>query len=146
MKLCGAPTRRGTPCRRAAGSSGRCTAHADTPVSEPVSRRAAGASLYRDVLDQGDQDLWNEVPLGHVDDELRLLRLRLRRLAAERGESAHDAELLRLTGRIADLEGKRAGLAASRKGKGMRRPKGPTREALLTAMDAATAEEPEDGS
>tara|TARA_R100000234_G_scaffold115807_1_gene92146 strand:- start:157 stop:747 length:591 start_codon:yes stop_codon:yes gene_type:complete len=69
---CGATTRKGEPCKRLAIKSvGRCRLHGGK------SRRAHG--IYAQVLTDEELELYDNIPIGTVDAELKVSRIRLLR-------------------------------------------------------------------
>lgn len=76
-RRCGAPTKRGRPCRQLAG---RCPVH--TPEGDFRGPRANVAGVYSAALTREEASRWARIPVGTVDGELRLARLRLARIAA----------------------------------------------------------------
>ena len=69
---CGATTRKGHPCKRLAiRSVGRCRLHGGK------SRRTHG--IYAQVLSDEELELYDNIPIGGVDAELRMCRIQLLR-------------------------------------------------------------------
>ena len=117
LRLCGAPTRTGGSCRAFAmrmAQNGRCRLHGGTLSAnlKPVP--------YEDAVLPNEVPLFAVLPVGTVDDELKLCRLRLGRAAAAEakliasGESDGLAriqdEINRITTRIDRFESRRAQL------------------------------------
>ena len=94
-RTCGAKTRSGRPCRATivSNSNGRCRMHAGWNAGPPGGNtNSVSEGLYCKALRSDELDLWARIPLGSVDEELRIAKIQLRRtLAAEaRWESAAD--------------------------------------------------------
>lgn len=85
MACCGAKTRSGAPCKTPAMENGRCRMHGGkTGKTHKGNQHAVKHGIYGSVLSDEEKELWDQVELGKVDDELRLCRLRLvRALKAE---------------------------------------------------------------
>lgn len=83
MPACGAKTQAGTPCKRAGRANGRCNLHGGkTPKGQ---RNALKHGIYAVGIREDEKELWEDIPIGTLDDELRLARLQLRRaLEAQR--------------------------------------------------------------
>lgn len=95
MAFCGATTREGTPCRRLVKADGRCYMH-------------AVRSIYVAALCEEERELWHDVPLGTLDDEIRLAKIQIRRAVA-----ADKPELIdRLTRTVHQLEKSRRDMDA----------------------------------
>lgn len=78
VRLCGAMTKAGTPCRQLARL---CPWHGAARVARGGSRRAR-PGVYAVALTAEEAARWPYVPVGSLDSELRLARLRLARAAA----------------------------------------------------------------
>lgn len=95
MVFCGATTLSGTPCRRLVKVDGRCHSH-------------AARAIYVELLREEEQELWDDVPLGTLDDEIRLAKIQIRRAVA-----ADKPELIdRLTRTVHQLEKSRRDMGA----------------------------------
>ena len=118
-RLCGAPTRTGGSCRALAmrmAQNGRCRLHGG---KSSVTIRPA---LYAAAVLPNEMSLFAALPVGTVDAELKLCRLRLGRAAAaeaklvDSGESDGltriQDEINRITTRIDRFENRRAQLVA----------------------------------
>lgn len=86
---CGAKTRKGTPCRQLALPNGRCKLHGGAArgprdkLVRPAKSLARG--LYSDVLFPWEEDVYAACAIGTLEQELKLLRVQLRRaLLAQR--------------------------------------------------------------
>ena len=92
-KLCGAKTRKGTPCQKAALANGRCNNHGgkSTGPKDPTklkgNKNALKHGLYEtiwmDTLTEEERELYEMVstdPNVQVDSEYRLSALRIRRM------------------------------------------------------------------
>ncbi len=145
-RLCGAPTRIGGKCRASAmrnARNGRCRLHGGkssfdkslkatkrppprgkTAARQPNSglRRGQKPAPYGGAVLPNEASLFAALPVGSVDDELKLCRLRLGRAAAAEakliasGESEGltriQDEINRITTRIDRFENRRAQLLA----------------------------------
>lgn len=85
--LCGAKTRTGAPCRKApVAGSARCRNHGGkTPKGQNAGNKHAAkpGSLYSKYLTADERRLFNGIEIGKIDDELRLMRIRLTRALAK---------------------------------------------------------------
>lgn len=146
-RLCGAKTRSGGSCRAYAARNarnGRCRLHGGKAAeaqransNKLRTRRKDDRSAQRDHLDKaggddpppyssavlpGESSLFDALPVGSVDDELKLCRLRLSRAAAAEakliasgeteGLSRIQDEINRITARIERFESRRSQLIA----------------------------------
>lgn len=95
MALCGAKTRSGEPCKRhAIPGSKRCKLHGGKSTGAPGNKNAAKpGSIYSKFLTDEENDTLASIELGRVDDELRLMRIRLMRALARENEFANTLEL-----------------------------------------------------
>lgn len=90
QRLCGAKTRSDRPCRDIAMANGRCKRHGGKATgpkkanSAPGTKASAKMGIYARFMPAEDQALYAEVELGKVDDELRLMRVRLARTVRAR--------------------------------------------------------------
>ncbi len=95
-KPCGAKTRAGGTCKAPAMANGRCRVHggASTGPKRPNSaKNALKHGFYSDALLPEEKALWERVQIGNIDDEIRLLRVKLHRLVLLSG-SADVADLV----------------------------------------------------
>lgn len=95
-KHCGAKTRAGGTCKAPAMANGRCRVHggASTGPKKPNSaNNAIKHGFYSDALQPAERELWARVEVGGIDDEIRLLRVKLHRLVMLSG-SADVADLI----------------------------------------------------
>lgn len=95
-KRCGAKTRAGGKCKAPAMANGRCRIHggASTGPKKPnVAANATKHGFYSDALLPEERNLWERVTLGSIDDEIRLMRIKLHRLVKLSG-SAEVADLI----------------------------------------------------
>ncbi|WP_232341280.1 HGGxSTG domain-containing protein [Burkholderia pseudomallei] len=84
-KCCGAKTRAGTPCKRSplAGKR-RCKLHGGTSTgagrpARPGNQNARKHGLYSNRLTDDEKELVALMPVGTLDDEIRLARMLLMR-------------------------------------------------------------------
>lgn len=89
-RRCGAKTRAGGECKAPAMANGRCRVHGGASTG-PKKPNAAGNALkhgfYSDALQPGELVLWTRVEVGSIDDEIRLLRVKLHRLVTLSGSA-----------------------------------------------------------
>jgi len=78
---CGAKTRAGGKCRAPAMKNGKCRVHGGASTGAPPDNTNAvkAGSLYSKYLTHEEQAEYAQMELGLVDDELRLMRIRLAR-------------------------------------------------------------------
>lgn len=95
MALCGAKTRSGEPCQKhALNGSSRCKLHGGSAgKANKGNQHAVKHGIYSRVLTDEEKELWDQVELGKVDDELRICKLRLMR-AIRAEQEANDAPQL----------------------------------------------------
>jgi len=104
-KSCGAKTRSGEPCKKAPmEGKKRCKLHggASTGPKKPAvgnKNAAKPGSIYSQFLTPEEQEAFDALELGRVDDELRLMRIRLARALKAEEESANKPELDSVTQR-----------------------------------------------
>lgn len=86
---CGAKTRSGAPCKNTAIlANGRCRMHGGTNPGAPgKNTNAVKHGFYCDALQPEEKKLWERVEIGGVDDEIRLMRVKLHRLVRLSGSS-----------------------------------------------------------
>lgn len=126
-RLCGAPTRSGGTCRATAmrlARNGRCRLHGGkSSIGEtPKGSEQPPPAPYTTAVLPDETSLFAALPVGTVDDELKLCRLRLGRAAAaeakliasgeSEGLSRIQDEINRITTRIDRFENRRAQLLA----------------------------------
>ncbi|MGE8367012.1 HGGxSTG domain-containing protein [Cupriavidus sp.] len=94
MARCGAKTRSGKPCQAQAMPNGRCRMHGGkAQQTHAGNQNARTHGIYSRVLSDEESELWDQVELGKVDDELRLCRLRLMRAIRAETEALNQPEL-----------------------------------------------------
>ena len=80
---CGAKTRAGGQCRAPAMKNGRCRVHGGSSTG-PKTPTTTPGSIYSKYLTPDERAAWDALELGRVENELKLMRIRLARaLAAE---------------------------------------------------------------
>lgn len=78
--LCGARTRSGKPCKNKAMQNGRCAKHGGKSTGPPKgSRNALKHGIYATGLRDDEKEIWHEVDVESVDDEVRLIKIQIRR-------------------------------------------------------------------
>ncbi len=93
-KICGAKTRTGAKCRSKPMANGRCRMHGGSSTGAPkenTNRSTHG--FYSDALTAEEKPIWVRVQIGSIDDEIRLMRVKLFRLVKLSG-SADVADLI----------------------------------------------------
>ena len=80
---CGAKTRDGSPCKsKILSPNGRCRMHGGAGSGAPKGNaNHLIHGIYSNSIRPGEHELYDQIPIGTVDDELRLVRLQLRRTA-----------------------------------------------------------------
>jgi hypothetical protein len=88
---CGAKTRAGGKCRKAPISGKkRCRLHGGLSTGAKRQNTAANAvkhGFYSDALRPDERVLWARVQIGSVDDEIRLMKIKLHRLVKLSGNA-----------------------------------------------------------
>lgn len=85
--------------------NGRCRMHGGSTPKGNLTALKHG--IYSSALSDDEKDLWHQIEIGGLDDELKMARLQyLRALRADKEELAE-----KLLGRIASMEKTRAELA-----------------------------------
>lgn len=95
-KRCGAKTRAGGRCKTAPMANGRCRMHGGAstgPRDHRGNTNALKHGFYSDALQPEERALWERVEIGTLDDEIRLMKVKLHRLVRLSG-SADVAELV----------------------------------------------------
>lgn len=94
MARCGAKTRSSAPCQSQAMPNGRCRLHGGLSTGPGKgNQNARKHGIYSQVLTAEEEELWDQVELGKVDDELRLCRLRLMRAIRAEATAKNQPEL-----------------------------------------------------
>ena len=89
-KRCGAKTRAGGECQAPAMANGKCRVHGGAstgPKDQTGNANATKHGFYADALMPEEKRLWSRVELGSIDDEIRLMRIKLHRLVRLSGSS-----------------------------------------------------------
>ena len=108
-KICGAKTKRGTPCKRPAGwgtnhvGEGRCKLHGGAstgPKNQKNNKNAVTTgeheAIWIDTLEDEEKDLLNKITLDkikQIDNEIKLTEIRERRML-KRIQKLKDSELM----------------------------------------------------
>ncbi|AVX13810.1 HGGxSTG domain-containing protein [Stutzerimonas stutzeri] len=80
MAQCGAKTRSGQPCKAPAMPNGRCRKHGGTSTGAPAgNQNARKHGIYSAAIQADEADLWDEIAIGSLDDDIRIAKLQLRR-------------------------------------------------------------------
>lgn len=95
MALCNAKTRGGGTCQKhALIGSNRCKLHGGKSTGAPAKNQNARThGIYSSYLSDEEKDVWDQVKLGEVDDELRLTRIRLMRALKAENERGNTLEI-----------------------------------------------------
>ena len=89
-KHCGAKTRAGGQCKAPAMKNGRCRVHGGSstgPKDSAGNTNAVTHGFYSDALQPEERILWERVTPGSIDDEIRLMRVKLHRLVKLSGSA-----------------------------------------------------------
>lgn len=82
-EVCGAKTRSGGTCKGHPMANGRCRMHgggSTGPKTPNCANNAFKHGFYSDALRPEEKELWERVQIGSVDDEIRLMKIKLHRL------------------------------------------------------------------
>lgn len=79
-ETCGAKTRSGAKCKSRPMANGRCRMHGGKSTGAPENTNAVKHGFYSDALQPEERILWERVTPGSIDDEIRLMRVKLHRL------------------------------------------------------------------
>lgn len=93
---CGAKTRAGGRCRNAQMPNGRCKFHGGMstgPKTIPERHHRLTHGIYAKQFSDEEVKVYGQIKLGTVEQEIRLMRIRLRRALAAEHENAGTAEL-----------------------------------------------------
>lgn len=92
MAHCGAKTRSGLPCKNRAMVNGRCRMHGGkATVTHKGNQNARTHGIYSDAIDPNEQELWEQVEIGNLDNAIRIAHLQLRRaMIAQRAAESED--------------------------------------------------------
>lgn len=104
---CGAKTRSGTPCKGKAMPNGRCRMHGGKNTGAPKNNMnsATPGSLYSKFLTPEEHAQFSQIEIGRIDDELRLMRIRLARALSHEHENGDKPELEAVTARTNHRDG-----------------------------------------
>lgn len=95
-KHCGAKTRAGGKCKAPSMANGRCRVHGGASTGPKTPNSASNATkhgFYSSALTDDERKLWHRVEIGTLDDEIRLMKIKLFRLVKLSG-NADVAELI----------------------------------------------------
>jgi uncharacterized protein YjcR len=108
---CGAKTRKGIPCEAYGMKNGRCAKHGGKSTGAPKgNQNGIRHGIYSSALTLDEKELWEQIKVGSLDDELRMARIQY--LRALNTEDDHADIAQKLLGRIASMEKTRAELIA----------------------------------
>ena len=95
-KKCGAKTRSNGVCKSKPMANGRCRMHGGSskgPKKPNTKDNAVTHGFYADALQAEERIVWERVKIGSIEDEIRLMRVKLHRLVRLSG-SADVADLI----------------------------------------------------
>lgn len=92
VPLCGAKSKRsGNRCQNRAMENGRCRFHGGKSTGAPAGNvNAVTHGIYSNALRGDEKAQWERIPLGGLDDEIKMLRLRLKRIFEEQARADDD--------------------------------------------------------
>jgi len=96
MAQCGAKTRSGQPCKANAMPNGRCRKHGGASTGAPKgNQNARKHGIYSDAIRPDEAELWSDINVGSLDDDIRIAKLQLRRalIAQAKAEEGDGLEL-----------------------------------------------------
>jgi hypothetical protein len=83
---CDAKTRAGGKCQRPAGwgtdhpGEGRCKLHGGcVPGGPPGNKKSVRHGIYSQGLHESEREAWENIEVGSIDDEIKVLKIQLRR-------------------------------------------------------------------
>lgn len=94
LKICGAKTRSGGECARfAIKGKNRCDLHGGKSTGpkkgiEKSKKNATTHGFYTDALKKDEKELWERVEIGSIDDEIKLMRIKVFRLVKLAGDES----------------------------------------------------------
>ncbi len=74
---CHAKTRSGGRCKNRAMENGRCRMHGGKTPKGQMNNLRHG--VYAEALTESEKEAWERIPIGSIDDEIRLAKLQLKR-------------------------------------------------------------------
>lgn len=97
-KACGAKTRAGGKCKAPAMANGRCRVHGGNstgPKDQKGNQNARKHGIYSDAIQAEEQELWGDISVGSLDDDIRIAKLQLRRalIAQNKAETGDGLDL-----------------------------------------------------
>lgn len=96
MKLCGAKTRSGKPCRGKAMANGRCRMHGGTSPGAPKgNQNARKHGIYSKAMIPEELEIYDSIEVGNIDEEIKVAKLQLLR-ALKAQNKADDGDNLEL--------------------------------------------------
>lgn len=96
MAKCGAKTRSGQPCKANAMPNGRCRKHGGKSTGAPSgNQNARKHGIYSDAIHAYESELWEQIGVGSLDDDIRIAKLQLRRalIAQNKADSGDGLDL-----------------------------------------------------
>ena len=96
MATCGAKTRSGQPCKSQAMPNGRCRMHGGKAAeTHKGNQNARKHGIYSDAIQSEESELWDQIDVGSLDDDIRIAKLQLRRalIAQNKAEAGDGLDL-----------------------------------------------------
>ena len=96
MATCGAKTRSGQPCKAQAMPNGRCRMHGGKAAeTHKGNQNARKHGIYSDAIQAEESELWDQIDVGSLDDDIRIAKLQLRRalIAQNKAEAGDGLDL-----------------------------------------------------
>jgi len=92
VAYCGAKTRAGTPCKRYARENGRCNLHGGKSTGAPGNKNALKFGIYSQGIKESEEDLWRQIEVGTLDDEIKIMKIQLARAVKAQREFEEEIE------------------------------------------------------
>ena len=90
MAKCGAKTKTGKPCKNSGMPNGRCRLHGGkTPKG---SKNALKFGIYSQGIKESEEDLWRQIEVGTLDDEIKIMKIQLARAVRAQREFEEEIE------------------------------------------------------
>ena len=95
VQLCGKINKKGQPCRMPAKGNGRCPRHGGNNLTHRAGQRKRSpwnltCGIYSDFMTTDELDAYGALQIGTLEEEIRMIRLQLRR--AVRAQDEYDAK------------------------------------------------------
>ena len=90
MAKCGAKTKTGKPCKNSGMPNGRCRFHGGkTPKGQ---KNALKFGIYSQGIKESEEDLWHQIEVGTLDDEIKIMKIQLARAVKAQRELEEEIE------------------------------------------------------